>query len=337
MNMTDLNTRKRVHVAVGVIRSRDGRILVARRSANQHLGGLWEFPGGKVEAGETVNQALARELHEELGIDVQAQSALCCIQHDYSDKSVLLDVWIVNAFSGTAQGKEGQPLRWLFPHELEHTDFPQANRAIIRALQLPDFIALLDTNSELPPAPLTEFLQKLPASALLRLRNPSVEFLCVPPSESQLAFLSNHGQRLIIDMPADHGAHGPHNLHPQWVSAVCGVHANRHVLKTLRSRPVADHQLFGASCHNAEELMRAQVVGADYVLLSPVKETASHPGKAGMGWETFMQLAKSTSTAVYAMGGLSLSDLPHAQHHGARGIAGMRLFNAWLTAEFDAD
>ena len=323
--MTDLNTRKRVHVAVGVIRSRDGRVLVARRSANQHLGGLWEFPGGKVEAGETVNQALARELHEELGIDVLAQSALCCIQHDYSDKTVLLDVWIVNAFSGTAHGKEGQPLRWLFPHELKHADFPQANQAIIRALQLPDFIALLNTNSELPVAPLTEFLQKLPASALLRLRNISVEFYGVMPSESRLAFLSTHGQRLIIDMPA---AHGTHNLHPQLLSAVCGVHANRHVLKSLRSRPVADHQLFGASCHNAEELMLAQVLGADYVLLSPVKETASHPGQAGMGWEMFMQLAKSTSTAVYAMGGLSLSDLPTAQHHGARGIAGMRLFNA---------
>lgn len=322
MNTTELNTRKRVHVAVGVIRSRDGRILVARRSANQHLGGLWEFPGGKVEAGETVNQALARELQEELGIDVLAQSALCFIQHDYTDKSVLLDVWNVNEFSGTAQGKEGQPLRWLFPHELKHTDFPQANRAIIRALQLPDFIALLDANSELPPAPLTEFLQKLPASALLRLRNHSAEFLGAPPSESQLAFLSNHAQRLIIDMPV------ANNLHPQLLSAVCGVHANRHVLKTLRSRPVADHQLFGASCHNAEELMLAQVLGADYVLLSPVKETASHPGQSGMGWETFMQLAKSTSTAVYAMGGLSLSDLHTAQHHGARGIAGMRLFNA---------
>lgn len=325
MNTTELNTRKRVHVAVGVIRSRDGRILVARRSANQHLGGLWEFPGGKVEAGETVNQALARELQEELGIDVLTQSALCCLQHDYTDKSVLLDVWNVNEFSGTARGKEGQPLRWLFPHELKHTDFPQANRAIIRALQLPDFIALLDANSELPPAPLTapltEFLQKLPASALLRLRYHSAEFLGVTPSESQLAFLSNHAQRLIIDMPV------ANNLHPQLLSVVCGVHANRHVLKTLRSRPVADHQLFGASCHNAEELMLAQVLGADYVLLSPVMETASHPGQSGMGWETFMQLAKSTSTAVYAMGGLSLSDLPTAQRHGARGIAGMRLFN----------
>jgi 8-oxo-dGTP diphosphatase len=325
MKTTEPKTRKRVHVAVGVIRNHDGRILVALRSADQHLGGLWEFPGGKVEAGESVEQALARELHEELGINVLANSALCCIQHDYSDKSVLLDVWIVTEFSGTAQGKEGQPLRWLFPHELEHTDFPQANRAIIRALQLPDFIALADTNSELSPASLTEFLQKLPASALLRLRNSSVELSVVTPSESQLAFLNNHGQRLIIDMPA---AHGTHDVHPQWLSSVCGVHANRHVLKTLRSRPVADHQLFGASCHNAQELMLAQVLGADYVLLSPVKETASHPGQSGMGWEVFMQLAKSTSTAVYAMGGLSLSDLPTAQHHGARGIAGMRLFRA---------
>lgn len=322
MNTTEPKPRKQVHVAVGVIRNHDGRILVARRSADQHLGGLWEFPGGKVEAGESVKQALARELHEELDINVLAQTALCCIQHDYNDKSVLLDVWIVTEFSGTAQGKEGQPLRWLFPHELEHTDFPQANRAIIRALKLPDFIALADINSELSPAPLTEFLQKLPASALLRLRNNAVEFSGVTPSESQLAFLINQGHRLIIDMPA------ANNVHPQWLSAVCGVHANRHVLHTLRSRPVADHLLFGASCHNAEELMLAQELGADYVLLSPVKDTASHLGQSGMGWNVFMQLAQSTNTAVYAMGGLSLSDLPTAQQHGARGIAGIRLFNA---------
>jgi 8-oxo-dGTP diphosphatase len=327
MNTTNLNTRKRVHVAVGVIRSRDGQILVAQRSANQHLGGLWEFPGGKVEAGETVNQALARELHEELGIDVLAQSALCCIQHDYTDKSVLLDVWNVNEFSGTAQGKEGQPLRWLFPHELKHTDFPQANRAIIRALQLPDFIALRDDISDLCFPEVFDFLHSLPTSALLRLRNTSEEFSVTGPSQSQLGFLNRHGQRLIVDIPADS------NVHPLLLSAVGGVHANRHVLKTLCSRPAADHQLFGASCHDAEELRLAQALGADYVLLSPVMATPSHPRQSGMGWDTFMQLAKSTSTAVYAMGGLNLSDLPKAQQHGARGIAGMRLFNSRVAEE----
>jgi 8-oxo-dGTP diphosphatase len=331
MNTTELNTRQRVHVAVGVIRSRDGRILVARRSANQHLGGLWEFPGGKVEAGETVNQALARELHEELGIDVLAQSALCCIQHDYPDKSVLLDVWNVHEFSGTALGKEGQPLRWLFAHELNHSDFPQANRAIIRALQLPDFIALRDVISDMFFPDLSDFMQNLPASALLRLRNTSAEFPVFVPSQSQLAFLNRHRQHLIVDIPADR------NAHPQLLSAVCGVHANRHVLKTLRSRPAADHQLFGASCHDAEELMLAQALGADYVLLSPVMPTPSHPRQSGMGWDTFMQLAKSTATAVYAMGGLNLSDLHKAQQHGARGIAGMRLFNSRVAEEKAAD
>jgi len=327
MNTTELNTRKRIHVAVGVIRSRDGRILVAQRCANQHLGGLWEFPGGKVEAGETVNQALARELHEELGIDVLAQSALCCIEHDYTDKSVLLDVWNVNEFSGMAQGKEGQPLRWLLPHELKHTDFPLANRAIIRALQLPDFIALRNVISHLSCPDLSDFMQNLPASALLRLRNTSEEFSASEPSESELAFLNQHGQRLILDMPTDS------NVHSQLLRAVCGVHANGRVLKTLRSRPAAEHQLFGASCHNAEELMLAQALGADYVLLSPVMATPSHPGQSGMGWDTFVQLAKSTSAAVYAMGGLNLCDLPKAQQHGARGIAGMRLFNSRVAEE----
>ena len=325
MNPTDQPTHKRVHVAVGVIYGPDGRILIAQRSAGQHLGGLWEFPGGKVEAGESVNDALARELHEELGITVLSQSALCTIQHDYSDKSVLLDVWNVDRFAGTARGKEGQPLRWLFPHELRHQDFPDANRAIIRSIVLPDFIALLNMDST--TAISDGYLQSLPDSCLLRLRNSTTGH--VEPSNypelisrfvQQPGIVSNTRRRLIIDVSSND------NIDPLLLPMLGGVHVNRHVLQTLEQRPVADHLLFGASCHTAEELALAKALGADYALLSPVLPTNSHPGQAGMGWDRFKQLTQSTSLAVYAMGGLSQSDLPTARQQGARGIAGIRLF-----------
>ena len=104
---------KRVHVAAAVIRGTDGSILIARRADTQHQGGLWEFPGGKVEAGESVEAALARELKEELGITVEVARPLIKVQHDYPDKQVLLDVWEVSAFSGEPHGVEGQPLAWL--------------------------------------------------------------------------------------------------------------------------------------------------------------------------------------------------------------------------------
>lgn len=127
---------KRVHVAVGVIYNPQSEILIARRHDDAHQGGLWEFPGGKVETGETVCDALARELHEELGIVVHTASCaqLLEIRHDYTDKVVLLDVWKVLEFDGEALGKEGQPLKWVQPQALPEYDFPAANVAIVDAI-----------------------------------------------------------------------------------------------------------------------------------------------------------------------------------------------------------
>ncbi len=126
---------ERVHVAVGVLLNSRGEILISRRHADSHQGGLWEFPGGKLESGENVQAALQRELLEELGIDVQASRALLEVRHDYPDKQVLLDVWLIDRFSGEATGREGQPLCWCPPGELVNYDFPAANHPIVEACQ----------------------------------------------------------------------------------------------------------------------------------------------------------------------------------------------------------
>ena len=118
---------KRVHVAAAVIRGADGRVLIARRPDDKHQGGLWEFPGGKVEEGEVVQAALSRELEEELGIRVSAARPLIQVHHDYPDKHVLLDVWEVSAFTGEPHGAEGQPLAWVAPRDLGQYEFPEAN------------------------------------------------------------------------------------------------------------------------------------------------------------------------------------------------------------------
>jgi 8-oxo-dGTP diphosphatase len=127
--------RKRVHVAVGVISDGGTRILVARRAQDAHQGGLWEFPGGKVEPGESVQDALRRELLEELAIEVRHCEPLLAIEHDYVDKSVLLDVWWIDAFDGEPEGREGQPLRWADVGELRGLEFPAANVPIITAIE----------------------------------------------------------------------------------------------------------------------------------------------------------------------------------------------------------
>lgn len=123
-----------VHVAAAVIHRGDGSILIARRPVHVHQGGLWEFPGGKVEGGETVTQALARELCEELAIQVVAAEPLLVVRHDYPDKAVLLDVWCVTEFAGEPVGNEGQPLCWVGVAQLRDYPFPEANQPIIEAV-----------------------------------------------------------------------------------------------------------------------------------------------------------------------------------------------------------
>lgn len=126
---------KRVHVAVGVVVDAQQRILVSQRLPHLHQGGLWEFPGGKVEVGENVQQALVRELAEELAVQVLNSAPLLEVSHDYADKSVLLDVWCVDAFAGEPHGREGQQWQWIDVGGLRDLAFPAANQPIIAAIE----------------------------------------------------------------------------------------------------------------------------------------------------------------------------------------------------------
>ena len=123
-----------LHVAVAVVLDHRQRILVSQRPDKVHQGGLWEFPGGKVECDESVEDALARELREELGIAVERSSPLLEVRHDYPERSVLLDVHVVREFTGIPRGLEGQPVQWLSAAELDARVFPAANAAIIDAV-----------------------------------------------------------------------------------------------------------------------------------------------------------------------------------------------------------
>jgi len=123
-----------MHVAVGIIRNATGDILIAQRPQHKYKGGLWEFPGGKIEANETVFEALQRELQEELDITVLSAEPWLKFQHDYTDRIVMLDVWTVTDFSGEPRGKENQPIRWISPHDFYHFEFPAGNRVILEKL-----------------------------------------------------------------------------------------------------------------------------------------------------------------------------------------------------------
>jgi len=126
-----------IHVVAGAIGDAAGRILTTRRPDGVHQGGLWEFPGGKLEPGERPLDGLARELAEELGIRLQAARPLIRVRHAYADRAVLLDVYRVQGYAGTPAGREGQPLAWRWPTDMDPGLFPAADRPVIRACNSP--------------------------------------------------------------------------------------------------------------------------------------------------------------------------------------------------------
>lgn len=311
----------RVHVAVGVIRRtvEQGRdeILISKRAAHLHQGGLWEFPGGKVEADESVQQALQRELSEELGIvirlDSDALQPLIQIAHDYPDKQVLLDVWQLRDFTGEAAGQEGQLVRWVESQSLSDYAFPQANRPIIHACQLPDILAI------------TPELEDLPAvmSYLAYLRRSGINTVVLRQTHwSEEAY--RQLARAVLEQHADSSMnillHGdPEALWPEFA---CGVHMPARIALQKAHALSAEHCL-GMSCHNPAELAHAAHLDLTYASLSPVQSTLSHPQARPIGWERFSEWLKPSRVPVYALGGLRREDLATARQAGAQGIAGI--------------
>lgn len=314
---------KLIHVAVGVIVDADGKILIAKRPQTAHQGGLWEFPGGKVDAGETVHQALIRELQEELAISVIASEPLIQIRHHYPDKSVLLDVHKVTHFSGEPCGAEGQPVCWVSPAGLNNFEFPAANQPIIRAINLPDkYLITGDFVDE------EDFYCRLSNALdqgirLVQLRVHDLDFYNHKALLSRTITLTERfSATLLINSSVEVFT----QILSEFPSAKTGLHLNHHQAATISARPVPVNYLFGISCHNEQEITQAQQLGADYLLLSPVKETRSHPDAEPMGWDTFASLVELANIPVYALGGVGDTDLAEAKSAGAQGVAGI---SAW--------
>jgi 8-oxo-dGTP diphosphatase len=302
-----------VHVAVGVIVGKDGTILIAKRPEKTHQGGLWEFPGGKVEQGETLFNALKRELQEELAIEVVSTEPLIKIRHDYGDKVVLLDVHKVTQFSGQPQGNEGQPIQWVTPAALHNYEFPAANRPIITAINIPQRLLITGEFTEL-----NNFLIRIESALkqgirLVQLRLQKAEtipMLMAPVAE----ICKRYSAKLSINT-------SPHVFASLSTSFNCGLHLNSTQLLNCNNRPVSAAVLLGASCHTKNEIEHAEKIGVDYVCLSPVLATTSHPNQNGMGWDAFRLLVEDATIPVYALGGMTESDLAIAVECGAQGIA----------------
>jgi len=308
-----------LHVAAAVVVNGAGRILIARRHDHLHQGGLWEFPGGKVEPGESVPAALSRELLEELGIRVKQARPLIRIPYRYPDRNVLLDVWRVEQFEGEAHGAEGQPLLWVEPDNLLQYEFPAANRPIVTAARLPS--AYLITPEPDLTSGFDAFLSALHKALergihLVQLRAKSLSKMKLMELASEAVQVCNDANASLLV-----------NCDIAWADALperAGLHLTSSRLFQLQSRPLEASRWLAASCHTLDEVMQAQKIGADFVVVSPVKATTTHPEAAPLGWSGLRTITEEALLPVYALGGLTHDDLALSWAHGAQGIAAIR-------------
>ncbi len=308
-----------IHVAVAAVVNNRGEVLVGQRKQGTHLGGYWEFPGGKLELGESVAEALCRELKEELGIVPLSSRPLIRTRHHYPEKSVLLDVWKVEAYSGRPAGVEGQCIEWRALDRLDPDVFPPADVPIINALSLPsrylitgEFTSAADFEQKLSAALRTgiELVQLRLEHHWLQTHTRSMALEIV---ELCTGLCNQHGVKLMLNLPDELVS-----------STAYGIHLNSRRLLKTRRRPAGN--LVSASCHGRQELEHAQSIGVDFAVLSPVQKTRSHPDAQPLGWETFQQLVDGINIPVYALGGVTADDIEQAWRFGGQGVAGISAF-----------
>ncbi|MEO6518772.1 MAG: Nudix family hydrolase [Pseudoxanthomonas sp.] len=308
--------QRSLHVVAAVITDLRGRILLARRTDGRDLAGLWEFPGGKREPGETPEAALVRELHEELGISVQVGAPLINVPQQYPDKRLTLDVRHVTAWRGTPRGVEGQALAWVLPGKLVRYPMPPADRPVVAALLQPDRYLVTPEPGE-DDADWLAGLAGALANGVTRVQLRARSLDAQPRWRSLVAAAVGlcRGSSCEVLLNGDIALARELEV---------GVHLRASQLEGLSSRPLAAGLPVGASCHNVVDLQRAQALACDFAVLGSVLPSASHPGENTLGWDAFATLRELVSLPLYAIGGLSPQDLPQARQHGAQGIAAIR-------------
>ena len=304
------------HVVAGVLIDPRGRILLARRPHGTEEAGLWEFPGGKVEPGESPETALARELREELGIDVDVGAPLMEVPQRMPTRLLRLDVRRISAWrGGNPKGCEGQSLAWVQPEKLTRYHMPAPDRPVVAALLQPDRLLVTPEPGD-DDATWLAGLDAALASGVQR-----VQFRVRDGDHARR-------RRLLEQTVLRCGRAGAEvlvNDDPTLAREFdIGLHLRAAQLREHAERPVAQGVRLSASCHDASELGMAQELGCDFVIVGPVRVTATHPGKDGIGWAGFEALRAQSALQMYAIGGLRPDDIAEARRHGAQGIAAIR-------------
>ena len=296
-------------VAAAVIEKPDGTFLLAQRPEGKPYPGYWEFPGGKIESGEDARAALVRELEEELGIRVTEATPWITRTFRYTHAHVRLHFWRVIAWEGEPRPLEDQAIAWQAVDASDVSPMLPANAPVLAALALPPVMVV----SNAAEVGLENWVMKLAARAvdeklLVQIREKGEQRQRVQHLLSRvLARAVPFGARVVVN--SDCGRY------PQ----VGGAHLTSAALMAANERPAG--ALVGASAHNERELDQAALIGVDYVVVGPVRGTASHAGVEPLGWDRFAALVRERPMPAYAIGGLTRADLPEAKRHGAHGVA----------------
>ena len=300
-----------VQVVVGIIRNDSKDVFIAKRKKNQFMPGFWELPGGKVENNEDLSSALKRELFEEIGIKIEKYNLIQTIQQEYPKRIINLSVYVIEKYSGTPVGKEGQDFSWCGIEKFKEYKLLPTMLKIINRLSLPNSYWITPDNHN-SNSVFEECNQRLSEGVkIIQLR-----------SKSQLdkAYIDNFNKlcqlnqaKLVLNMP-----------HIDFDEPCDGWHLTSIELMTTSTREFPDDKLFGASAHNLIEAKHAEKISVDYISLSPINETLSHPQTQILGWEKASEIIIQCKVPIYLLGGMDKDSMDKALSIGAQGIAGIR-------------
>ncbi|SKA19529.1 Nudix family hydrolase [Novilysobacter spongiicola] len=328
--MSDEPPSRPVHVVAGVIRDNRGRVLLARRTEGRDLAGRWEFPGGKVEPGESPEAALARELHEELGITVEIGEPLISVPQDYPGKRLRLDVRDIRHWRGPARGRENQALAWVPMQKLPNYSMPPADVPVVAALLQPDRYLVTPAPRHGEEDAWLDALDRALAAGVRRVQLRAAGANPTGGGDGQVAAEAQLGNwRSLVEEAVDRcrraGAEVLVNADTELANEHrIGVHLTALQLAGQGERPVPAGVPLAASCHSVQELRAAEALGCDFAVVGAIRETPSHPGQNGIGWDAFARMREHVSIPLYAIGGLTPEDIPAARQQGAQGIAAIR-------------
>jgi len=308
---------KTVEVAAAVVQRADGSFLLAQRPPGKVYAGYWEFPGGKIEPGESPAQALVRELHEELGLSATCIYPWLTRNYIYPHAKVKLHFQRVVRWQGEPRSREGQAFAWQFAGKPDVAPMLPANTAVLKALELPAQYAI--TNA-------TELGEQEALRRLESALNRGLKLVQVREKQFDKRRLENFAHEVVTQCRR-HGAKVMINGELTVANNVAadGVHLTATQLLETRRRP--EVQWCAASCHDAVEIRKSESLGLDFIVVGPVKATPSHPGARPLGWRGLHDLMIDAALPVYALGGVQRDDLEQAWEQGAHGIAMLR--GAW--------